>query len=119
MADATRQGRLFNDPALYRRMSQPKASIDAAQAAWDAFCAEVRVLREKHAIPDVLVASFIPCIEGDNETEVFANLNLGSSARSLELAARLYGSEQAIHEAMMRVMVSESKRIRRRSGGDE
>ena len=56
-----------NDPGLYRRMSEPFDSADAAQSAWDAFRADIEAAREKHKITEVVVLVQFPyrASEGD------------------------------------------------------
>ena len=73
------------DPELYARMAEPYSTAEEAQKAMCDFCAEVRVLREKHRIAEVVMIVGVNC--GD---ELLAMTQaLGNARRAPELAIAL------------------------------
>jgi hypothetical protein len=83
----------INDPSLYRRMSEPHESLEAANAAWLAFYADVRAAREKHRIPDVLIVAELPFIDNGEESRAPVCSTIGNARIAVELAAFAYGQE--------------------------
>lgn len=73
------------DHDLYKRMSAPYDTAEEAHKAMHDFCAEVRVLREKHRIPEVAMIVGVHC---GSELLAMAQ-TLGNARRAPELAAAL------------------------------
>jgi hypothetical protein len=75
-----------NNPELYARLCvpRPRADVEAALAAFDE---ELYALREKHGIPDLMIAYGIP-IADEHEAKVEVRTGYyGNSALALQLAA--------------------------------
>jgi hypothetical protein len=66
------------DPALYRRLSEPFATAEELDAASTAFAAEIRALREKHRIPDVVYVMAANVKDGDGERMMLMSGNCGN-----------------------------------------
>lgn len=95
------------DPALYRRMCEPLASMDAAEDAINAFFDDLRALREKHHIRDLVCTTQIAYIDGGDEIVAASHQTIGSKAEAVGMAAVLYGAlrkdwEQAMDMATHR-----------------
>lgn len=83
----------IKDPSLYRRMSEPHESIETANAAWLAFYDDVRAVREKHRIPDVLIVAELAFINNGEEAHAPVCSTIGNARIAVELAAFAYGQE--------------------------
>jgi hypothetical protein len=89
----------INDPANYRKMCEPFADAETAQIALDDFYRELRELRNKHKIPDMLTVIKISAMrDGKEATAILTGYN-GDVLREPELAAYAYGESQANYEA--------------------
>lgn len=110
-----------NDPANYRRMSEPFRSGEEANEALSAFFDEVQAARERHRIADVVVLCEVPhaapVIEdgeyrGVKEVRGAAEMFLGDSARVLPMLAMGLGAERRRLDDAIEAMASgkEAKR---------
>jgi len=91
----------IKDPALYRRMSEPLASPEEANKAVEAFFADLRALREKHHIRDVLCVVQLAYEQEGVETVGHCTTMIGSVTEALHMAAVTYGGLRADHNAAM------------------
>lgn len=91
----------IKDPATYRRMSEPLPSKAEAASAIEAFFADLRLIREKHHMRDVVAVVQVPYVEGDLEGMDIGTLTIGSKAEALPLLALAYGAERAGYLAMV------------------
>jgi hypothetical protein len=81
---------VINDPALYRKLSEPKENLEAAKAAFDAFYKDLREIREKHGIPDLVISYAANYLnEHGKESAAIQISNCGDSARSQRLILEL------------------------------
>jgi len=71
-----------NDPANYRRNSEPFPKVEQANEALAAFFEDVKIAREKHRISD------------EEELRGSASSFLGDHARVLPMLAREFGAAQ-------------------------
>lgn len=81
-----------HDPETHARMRIPHASQAEARAALEFFFADVEKARLEHRIAEVVVIA--EALDPNDRVcgGCVSTLRLGSSLRSLELAAVLYGS---------------------------
>lgn len=84
-----------SNPAQYRDLCQPCASLDAADAAWEAFFAEVYELRCKHRIPDVHMVVRQWVRVGEEEGVVVAHGHYGDPLQGEVMLAQALGDETA------------------------
>lgn len=89
----------IKDPATYRRMSEPLASAAEAEAATIAFFEELRALREKHHVRDVVAIVQVPYLADGEESMSLVTLTIGSRAEALPMLATAYGCERASYIA--------------------
>jgi|ERR1017187_4388081 hypothetical protein len=95
---ADKQGKLFNDPALYRKLSEPFATLDEADAATDAFLVELRELRAKHRIADVSLILGINVMGEDGEGRMLLQSHVGDTHLAESMLAYAYGAETALRQ---------------------
>lgn len=89
---------LIHDPKLYRELSQPFASVEAASEALDKFNSEVRELRSKYRIPDVVILTSVNIDYPDGEASAIGISHHGSPAVAQSIAsyaAGYYAAEAA------------------------
>ena len=91
----------IKDPATYRRMSEPLASQEEANKAVEAFFEDLRALREKHHIRDVVVVAQLAYVDGGAEGLRIVTLTIGSRAEALPMLATAFGHERAQWVAML------------------
>lgn len=100
-----------NDPRTYREMSEPFPDQEMAQAAVDGFCKEMRELRRKYRIADILcVMSVNVMMEFPNDPEkqelpIMVLSSHGDATHAERMAAYAMGSterdrEHAVKETM-------------------
>ncbi len=99
----------YNDPALYRRMSEPFPDSETANDAVQAFFAGVEKLREQHRISDVLVLAEIGVMTDGTETRGAAQLFRGSRANIMPMLARAYGAERQRHEDDLALLMAAAR----------
>lgn len=97
-----------HDPKNYRIMSEPFQDNTAANAAIDAFAADLKAIRDKHRIADVY------CIIAVNveDHQTFARLHHGDQLKVQVLAAYGFGLEQAEHAALIGRVMADAKKGR-------
>lgn len=84
-------------PALYRKLSEPFASNDAAEAAIEAFYNDLTAIRAKHRIPDLsIVAQVNVLTEGDlatppTEVEKACSMHYGNKLNQVPMLAMALG----------------------------
>lgn len=97
--EATREAAaatLFHNPALYRQLSEPFPTVDAADAAINGFNTELRALRAKYKLPDVHVIMMGSCIhESGEEGHFMLNTHHGDASRAEIMTAWALGKAQA------------------------
>jgi len=81
----------IKDPALYRRMGEPHVSHEEANKASTAFFADLKALREKHRIRDIVCSLQVAFVGPDGETVGQSTLTIGSSIEAVGMAAITYG----------------------------
>lgn len=97
----------INDPENYRRMAEPFASPQEANAALDAFFDDVRAARQKHRIADVLTVTMFTVRYADGEEgAALAHCHNGEVLKAESMAAYALGSEQQRHREAINKFVS-------------
>ena len=91
----------IKDPATYRRMSEPLASPEEASKAIEAFFADLRAIREKHHMRDVVAVVQVAYVDNGEEALSTASMVVGSKAEALPLLAVAYGNERAQWRTML------------------
>lgn len=101
---------LRRDEAKYRRLSEPKESPEKANEDINAFLKELKELREKHGLPDVLcVISVNVNYEGKGEGRAMTWANFGDSMRVEALAAYAYGQAGEQQREFMNLLLKGKK----------
>jgi hypothetical protein len=85
----------INDAATDRAMSEPFQSAAAADEALAAFDAELRELRRKHKITDVLCVSHFTVMSGGREAENWSSSFIGNVLMAEAMAAYSFARERA------------------------
>ena len=84
------------NPSLYRQLSEPFPTPEAASAAIEAFWEELEEIRKKHKIPDVHMVLAWKSLGSDGQPgEYTASAHLGNELMAEPMAAYAYGKEQA------------------------
>lgn len=104
----------MNDPANYRRCSEPFPTVEAANEALLAFFEEVRAARDRHRIADVLVLCEVSHVLDGEEVRGSAFAQHGDSARALPMLAREFGAAQQRHEEQIALIVARGRKAARR-----
>lgn len=98
------------NPSLFRKLSEPHESLDAADAEVAAFFQGVKALREKHKLVNVVViVELNVTVEGD-ELVSGASAHWGSSMAVLPMLAKEFGAAKAEHEVAIMRLVKDGKR---------
>ena len=101
----------ISDPANYREMLKPFPDIAAAEAAAQAFHNDVRELRKKHKIPDVVFAYEMSAMMVDGKESVFLNsFTCGSQLKEEYLAAFAFGQATSRHSEMVARALERSRK---------
>ena len=103
-----------NNPALYRRLSEPFPSIEAANSALVAFFADVEAARERHRIADVTVLCEVSHVLEGEEVRASASGMMGDSARVLPMIAREFGAAQQRHKEQIALVVARARKAVRK-----
>jgi hypothetical protein len=101
-----------NNPAHYRRMSEPFPSADEANEALAAFFADVRAARDRHRIADVVVLCEVSHTLDGEEVRGAADSFMGDSARALPMLAREFGAAQQRHVDHIALTVARGRKAR-------
>lgn len=99
----------ITDPENYRKMSEPFASADEANAALKEFMAGVRELRKKHRIADVLTVVAVNAKYESGEGRAITHGFNGNSQNAEGMAAYAYGQESADRREWMNRLMSGKK----------
>lgn len=103
-------GRTIHDPAKCRELSEPFADSEAAEAALEAFFAELGELRSRHRLARVLCCAAVNIHDPSGEYEATTYAHFGDSLRALPLAAYVYGAETEATAARVAGMVAQGKK---------
>lgn len=87
----------WDDPTLYRKMSEPYASKEEASEALNKFMAAVQDARQHNRIGNVVLMAVANVIDG----QVGAHLNLGESGMHELMAAELFAAVSADRRALV------------------
>ena len=85
---------ITNNPALYRKLSEPFASRDAGNVALEAFAKDLSELREKHHIADLVCVLSVNAMEECDEGAMSATMNFGDPLKVPILLAQALGKAQ-------------------------
>jgi len=104
---------------LFRSMSEPHESLEAADQTIKAFLNELGELREKHKIANVLtvIADSAKTADGD-DTEFIMPHMYGDSLRMEALAAYAFGQAAVIRQESMGALQKGSLKSARRAHGE-
>jgi hypothetical protein len=95
MADDTNEEGGISDPDLYAKLSAPFESQAKAQAAFKAFSRELRELRAKHRIANVVAVCAVSAHIGDAVTSLATVTQNGDSTETKYLLAWALGRTEA------------------------
>lgn len=91
---------LVSNPELYERMSEPYTDGSAAVHALRAFLDEVKELREKHRIPEIVVGAGVYSANGDGVVMSSTFCQFGN-------AVRVFGIVEEIRSELAIAIVQE------------
>ena len=95
------------DPDNYTQMSVPFESSELANEALSGFYNELREIRKKYKIPDVLIVTKGSVKTEDGTTgDYIQHSSFGNSLNQLPMAAYAYGQIQAEHEALISKLIA-------------
>lgn len=83
-----------SNPGLYRRLSEPHESVEAANAAIREFDSAIAIIREQYRIPDVIVICGVIAMRDQVEIDAQVTLTYGDSAHHEIMIARALGQLQ-------------------------
>lgn len=103
-----------HDPELYREISKPFPSAEAASEAIDAFYDELYELRRKHKIPDVLVVMQVNGMtrDGQEGTMILSGM-IGGAMYEESLAAYALGEASARRQEKIAAIIGGAKGIKK------
>lgn len=99
----------IHDPALYRRLSEPFETVEAANAAFDAFSEEFRALRKKHRIPDAVYIAAVNVKDGDKESSIMAYGNCGDGRRVTDMLYESFAQQVTIEAKRFQSMMPKGR----------
>lgn len=91
-----------NDPANYRKMSEPFENIQQANQALKDFYEAVEKARKEFRMMDVHVIVKMNVLRGDVEGSAITSAHYGNTLESAPMCAWALGNEQAEFEALLR-----------------
>lgn len=91
----------WNDPATYRRLSEPFPSQAEAEKELDSFYEGVRALREKHRIRDVSLVCQVSAVTDSGEIELAGIRHLGDQHREVGMLAWALGKAEEAFAAFV------------------
>ena len=98
----------IQDTATYREMSEPFAGTEELNDALLAFYEDLREIRTKHRLADVLVVVQDAYLDNDGqEIPALSRSNIGSIHNCLPMATWLYAKEQADHKRYLRHLMKQ------------
>jgi hypothetical protein len=90
---------LFNDPGLYRRLSEPFPTVEAGNEAIQGFFRELRELRAKWKLPDVYCVVMGNAVHPNgSEGKFIISAHNGSAAEAEAMIAWAMGYEQSLRQ---------------------
>ena len=96
----------LSNPSLYRELSKPFPTKEAANAALVAFQEELGELRKKHRLADVTVVVSVSITYPDGEEgDAMIVGGYGSTTKRESMLAYAYGKERAENEAALAKML--------------
>lgn len=109
--DKKDEKKVVRDPGTYRAMSVPFESADEANAAIQAFFADLREIRTKHRMRDIHVVG-ITCVKyaDGNEGDAMWSLQIGDSSKAESMLAYALGREQAEHREHIAKLLAGKKK---------
>ncbi len=81
----------IRDPANYRKLMEPHASVEALSTAWSEFFKETRELRNKHGLTDVTLVCATNFIDAQKESTVIVCGHIGDPSKSDMMLAYALG----------------------------
>ena len=91
----TPKKKVNKDLSLFRQMSEPFPTIEARDAAIEAFADAVTEARKTHKITQVYLVMETTYLDEDgDEVQTQGSLVLGDSLKTLPMLAQAYGREQ-------------------------
>lgn len=103
----------IRDPELYRKLSAPYESHEAAEKSVRAFIADVRVARAKHKLPDVVLAWRIGVRQGQGSQarvgDAMGTGFMGNAAHVLGMSAWLFGRMQAESKREIEALIADAQ----------
>lgn len=100
-----KSGEIINDPANYRKLSEPFASKDAANEALQSFCDEVGEARKRHGIANVIIIIKDSCMYGEEPGDFLNLYQLGSSLEHESMVAYAFGAIRAERNEMIAKLI--------------
>ena len=101
---------MAKNPALYRTLSIPHETREAANDALAKFFAAVEAARIEHRVPDVTVIVAVRTKDGEEEYDLATRAHYGDSLRELVMIADAYGHAKAEHEALIAKLITKRPR---------
>lgn len=102
----------INDPENYRKMSEPFATAEEGNAAIDSFFVELRALRNKHRLADVLMVVSISMSYEAGEGRAITQSMHGDALKAEGMAACSLGRLQEERREIINQMMA-GKRSKR------
>jgi hypothetical protein len=103
-----------NDLNLYREMSQPFMTAEAATDALQAFFEDLGELRKKHEIPDLVCAVKMGYLTSDGvEVDGMSYVSYGDQMNVEPMAAYLYGQAAKDRQEFLAKIVRDAGGLRR------
>ena len=99
-----------SNPKLYRELSVPFESTDAAQAAIEAFISDLEASRAKHKIADVVTVIEVNAISGDGREGVMTlSMGFGDQIKKASMLAMALGKERQLFTENLAVLIANKK----------
>lgn len=95
-----------SDPKRYAKCSEPFADSDAANAAIEAFLADVSASRERHSVADVEVLVKDSYLDGDEVSAFMSTAHFGSQLEREAMLAYGLGQCQKAREQLIGSLLS-------------
>jgi hypothetical protein len=101
--------RQYLNPELYRKMSEPFADADGADAALKAFSEDLKIIREKHRLADVHCVVRIDIAYGGTLGQAMWQCHIGSALCAQLMCAWALGQEMAEQRELLNRLASGQK----------
>jgi hypothetical protein len=107
--------KFVQNPELYRKLSEPFENLMAANAALNGLMDDMRILREKHHIPDLYwVARITAKSEDGGETGAYSNGGMGNVLEWEAMLAYALGVEQTDRQQRIGQLLAEAGAVTRK-----